>query len=82
MAGALDLINLLGGISSAKDSVSALSGKASASEDQVTQALLSALPSMLGKMQSNAKTKEVSSSSIKNFSSILSLKSVTIGFFK
>lgn len=65
MAGALDLINLLGGISSAKDSVSALSGKASASEDQVTKALLSALPSMLGKMQSNAKTKEGADSLLK-----------------
>ncbi len=65
MAGALDLINLLGGLSSAKDSVSALSGKSSATEDQVTQALLSALPSMLGKMQTNAQTKEGADSLLK-----------------
>ena len=43
MAGALDLLSLLGGMSSAKDSVSALGSKASASDDQVTQALLKAL---------------------------------------
>ena len=65
MAGALDLINLLGGLSNAKDSVSALSGKSSASEDQVTKALMSALPSMLGKMQSNASTKEGADSLLK-----------------
>ncbi len=65
MAGALDLIGLLGGLSSGKDAVSALSGKSSASEDQVTQALLQALPSMLGKMQTNAQTKEGADSLLK-----------------
>ncbi|MBR6473242.1 MAG: DUF937 domain-containing protein [Firmicutes bacterium] len=65
MAGALDLLSLLGGVSSAKETVSALSGKTSASEDQITQALLQALPSMLGKMQSNAKTKAGADSLLK-----------------
>lgn len=65
MAGALDLLSLLGGMSSAKESVSALGGKASASDDQVTQALLQALPSMLGKMQNNAKTKSGADSLLK-----------------
>ncbi len=65
MAGALDLLSLLGGMSSAKESVSALSGKAAASEDQVTQTLLQALPSMLGKMQTNAQTKSGADSLLK-----------------
>ena len=52
-------------MSSAKQSVSALGGKASASDDQVTQALLQALPSMLGKMQTNAKTKTGADSLLK-----------------
>lgn len=65
MAGALDLLSLLGGMSQAKESVSALGGKASASDDQVTQALLQALPSMLGKMQTNAKTKSGADSLLK-----------------
>lgn len=52
-------------MSSAKESVSALGGKASASDDQVTQALLQALPSMLGKMQTNAKTKTGADSLLK-----------------
>ena len=65
MAGALDLLGLLGGLSSAKESVSALSGKSSATEDQVTQALMSALPSMLGKMQTNAQTKDGADSLLK-----------------
>ena len=66
MAGALDLLSLLGGMSGSKDSaLSALSGKTSASEDQITQALLQALPSMLGKMQTNAKTKEGADSLLK-----------------
>ena len=65
MAGALDLLSLLGGMSSAKQSVSALGGKASASDDQVTQALLQALPSMLGKMQTNAQTKTGADSLLK-----------------
>ncbi len=65
MAGALDLIGLLGGLSGTKESVSALSGKSAASEDQVTQALLSALPSMLGKMQTNASTKAGADSLLK-----------------
>ena len=65
MAGAFDLISLLGGLSGAKESVSALSGKSAASEDQVTQALMQALPSMLGKMQTNAQTKEGADSLLK-----------------
>ncbi len=65
MAGALDLLTLLGGASSAKDTLTALSGKTSASEDQVTQALMSALPSMLGKMQTNASTKDGADSLLK-----------------
>ncbi len=52
-------------MSSAKQSVSALGGKASASDDQVTQALLQALPSMLGKMQTNAQTKTGADSLLK-----------------
>jgi len=52
-------------MSSAKESVSALGGKASASDDQVTQALLQGLPSMLGKMQTNAKTKTGADSLLK-----------------
>ncbi len=52
-------------MSSAKDSVSALGSKASASDDQVTQALLKALPSMLGKMQTNASTKDGADSLLK-----------------
>ena len=65
MAGALDLLSLLGGVSSAKETVSAFQGKTSASEDQITQALLQALPSMLGKMQTNAKTKDGADSLLK-----------------
>ena len=65
MAGALDLLSLLGGMSANKETVSALSGKASVSEDQMTQALLQALPSMLGKMQSNASTKTGADSLLK-----------------
>ena len=65
MAGALDLLSLLGGMSSAKDSVSALSGKTSVSEDLVTQTLMQALPSMLGKMQTNASTKAGADSLLK-----------------
>ena len=65
MAGAFDFISLLGGLSGAKESVSALSGKSAASEDQVTQALMQALPSMLGKMQTNAQTKEGADSLLK-----------------
>ena len=65
MAGAFDLISLLGGLSGAKESVSALSGKSAASEDQVTQALMQVLPSMLGKMQTNAQTKEGADSLLK-----------------
>ncbi|MBQ2161154.1 MAG: DUF937 domain-containing protein [Firmicutes bacterium] len=65
MAGALDLLSLLGGVSSTKEAVSAFSGKTSASEDQITQALLQALPSMLGKMQTNAKTKDGADSLLK-----------------
>ena len=64
MANALDLLSLLGG-SSAKDSLSALSGKTSASEDQITQTLMQALPSMLGKMQTNASTKDGADSLLK-----------------
>lgn len=65
MAGALDLLSLLGGMTANKETVSALSGKASVSEDQMTQALLQALPSMLGKMQTNAKTKSGADSLLK-----------------
>lgn len=65
MAGALDLLSLLGGMGSAKDSVNAFSGKTDASEDQITEALLSALPSMLGMMQNNAKTKDGADSLLK-----------------
>ena len=65
MAGALDLLSLLGGVSSAKETVSAFQGKTSASEDQITQALFQALPSMLGKMQTNAKTKDGADSLLK-----------------
>ena len=65
MAGALDLLSLLGGLSSANETVSAFSGKTSATEDQVTQALFQALPSMLGKMQTNAKTKDGADSLLK-----------------
>ncbi len=48
-----------------KETVSALSGKASVPEDQMTQALLQALPSMLGKMQTNAQTKSGADSLLK-----------------
>ena len=65
MAGALDLLSLLGGVSSAKEAANAFSGKTSASEDQVTQALFQALPSMLGQMQNNAQTKAGADSLLK-----------------
>ena len=65
MAGALDLLTLLGGMTANKETVSALSGKASATEDQITQTLLQALPSMLGKMQTNASTKTGADSLLK-----------------
>ena len=65
MAGALDLLSLLGGMTANKETVSALSGQASVSEDQMTQTLLQALPSMLGKMQSNAQTKSGADSLLK-----------------
>ena len=57
MAGALDLLSLLGG-SSSSDLLSLLGGKTDASADQVKDTLTSALPSMLSKLQSNASTKE------------------------
>ena len=48
-----------------KETVSALSGQASVSEEQMTKTLLQALPSMLGKMQSNASTKTGADSLLK-----------------
>ena len=65
MAGALDLLSLLGGMTANKETVSALSGQASVSEEQMTKTLLQALPSMLGKMQSNASTKTGADSLLK-----------------
>ena len=65
MAGALDLLTLLGGMSANKETLSALSGKTASTEDQVAQTLLQALPSMLGKMQSNASTKSGADSLLK-----------------
>ena len=52
-------------MSSSKESLSLFSGKTSASEDQITQTLAQALPSMLGKMQSNASTKTGADSLLK-----------------
>ena len=65
MAGALDLLNLLSGESGITESLGALSDKSSVSQDQLTSVLLSALPSMLGKMQTNAGTKDGADSLLK-----------------
>ena len=56
MASTLDLLNLLASGLGTSESISHMSGKTSASNDQVTSALLSALPSMLGQMKTNAST--------------------------
>ena len=55
---ALDLVSLLASGLATGESVNALSSKTSASDDQVTAALLAALPSMLGKMKTNASTEK------------------------
>lgn len=52
----MDLVSLLASGLATGDSVSALGSKTSASDDQVAAVLLSALPSMLGKMKANAST--------------------------
>ncbi len=56
MASNMDLLNLLASGLGSSSSINALSGKTNASNDQVTAALLSALPSMLGQMSHNAST--------------------------
>ena len=56
MASTLDLLNLLASGLGTSESINHMSGKTSASNDQVTAALLSALPSMLGQMKTNAST--------------------------
>ena len=56
MASTLDLLNLLASGLGTSESINHMSGKTSASNDQVTSALLSALPSMLGQMKTNAST--------------------------
>ena len=58
----MDLLNLLASGLGTSDSISALSGKTSTSQDQATMALLSALPSMLGQMKTNASTQQGASS--------------------
>lgn len=58
----MDLLNLLASGLGTSDSISALSGKTSTSQDQATMALLSALPSMLGQMKANASTQQGASS--------------------
>ena len=62
MASTLDLLNLLASGLGTSDSISALSGKTSTTNDQATAALLSALPSMLGQMKTNASTQSGASS--------------------
>ena len=56
MASTMDLFNLLASGLGTAESINAMSSKTSASNDQVTAALLSALPSMLGQMKTNAST--------------------------
>ena len=56
MANTIDLLNLLASGLGTSESINHMSGKTSASNDQVTAALLSALPSMLGQMKTNAST--------------------------
>jgi hypothetical protein len=62
MASTLDLLNLLASGLGTSESINHMSGKTSASNDQVTSALLSALPSMLGQMKTNASTQTGASS--------------------
>lgn len=62
MASTMDLLNLLASGLGTSDSISALSGKTSTTQDQATAALLSALPSMLGQMKTNASTQSGASS--------------------
>ena len=62
MANTIDLLNLLASGLGTSESISSMSGKTSASNDQVTAALLSALPSMLGQMKTNASTQSGASS--------------------
>ena len=62
MASTMDLFNLLASGLGTSESINHMSGKTSASNDQVTAALLSALPSMLGQMKTNASTQTGASS--------------------
>ena len=62
MASTMDLFNLLASGLGTSESINAMSSKTSASNDQVTAALLSALPSMLGQMKTNASTQSGASS--------------------
>ena len=62
MASTMDLFNLLASGLGTSESINAMSSKTSASNDQVTAALLSALPSMLGQMKTNASTQTGASS--------------------
>ena len=62
MASNMDLLNLLASGLGTSESINAMSSKTSASNDQVTAALLSALPSMLGQMKTNASTQTGASS--------------------
>ena len=66
MAGMLDLLGLMGGSnSSASDLLGLLGGQTGASEEQVQNTLLKALPSLLSSMQNNVNTKSGADSLLK-----------------